>query len=153
MGSWFVTPETDRLSLSDGEWILVRRRLNMGEEEAYETRAFVSDDGTVARHPLRWRRALVAAYVLDWSLTDDTGEKIVIRPSPVEPPDVEALAARLTDLDPDRFTEILRAVQAHIETQRTRREAQKKTPAGRPASDPISASPFAPAGVLTTSAP
>ena len=146
MTSWFITPETDRLDLSDGQWILVKRRLNRGElREAYARMYLAGADGSLKVNPLATGVAMVTAYLLDWSLTDDAGKPVAIRGlSP------DNLTSILDCLDPERFGEISAAIDAHIDAVDAARAQEKKLRNGD-AGATTSPSPSGVAGRLTTS--
>lgn len=133
--SWFVRPDTDRLSLSDGQWLLVKRRLSTGEFRAHLRRSSrIGDDGVRRLDLLEQGFSLVVAYLLDWSL--DT----VIRG--VSEHD---LVSALNALDPQRFTEIKQAIDTHEAAMIAEREEKKTIPSGATTSAPSSSSPSAPA--------
>lgn len=135
MESWFVLPESDRLPLSSDHWVLVRRRLNTGEHRAHLRRSSREHaDGTRRLDALEHGLSLVVAYLLDWSLKDIPIQEMG---RPLEP---DALVSVIDNLDFDRFVEIRKAIEAHVEKQDAAREVEKKT-AGRKTSDPISALP------------
>lgn len=122
----FVTPETERLPLSDGEWIDIKKRLTAGEsrqvslgcirgvKEDPETGKDMYDVDTVKR-----AFAKVEAYLLDWSFTDDQDKRVQVSP--------DAIRA----LSPEAFSEVEAAIDAHVQAQ----EAAKNAPA--PASTSI----------------
>jgi hypothetical protein len=101
MGIRFVTPETVRLPLNDGDdYIVIKRRLSHGERE--EMMAGLVPNLT-AGQPVHVdaaavRTGKVLAYLIGWS-------------SP-EPIDVDTIK----HLDPDSFDEIERAIDAHVAT-------------------------------------
>jgi hypothetical protein len=117
MDSRVVQPDSCRLPLSAGDWILVKKRLSAGENKRMVQRGSVDlvEAGT----------AKILAYLLDWSVTDPAGKPIVIRD---EPDSVKEAA--IDSIDPDSYGEILRAIEAHETAMRTERDAQKKIPAG-----------------------
>jgi hypothetical protein len=143
----FVRPDTVTLPLSEGDWILVKRRLNAGETRDLYARMYrvveVDDDannpraeGSV-RMQLDTRQvglAIMVAYLVDWSFVQN-GERVPVRMLPIE--EVETT---LRALDPESFGEIRRAIEAHEEREDAARDALKKTPSGEPPSWPISAS-------------
>lgn len=142
----FVKPEPHRLTLSDGQYIDIKKRLNHGETEDMYARwaPFVtagSDDTLLDRREVR--TAKVLAYLLGWSLTDDEGA-----PAPMSPviPYPERLDT-IRSLDPDRFDEIHKA----ITTYEAEYAAKKKAQAGANGSSPISPSPVAVTGATSGS--
>lgn len=137
----FVHPDTRQLTLSDGRWLLVRRRLSTGERREMYRRTYlvVGDDWRM--DPTLLPRAKVTAYLLDWNITDD-GTPVPIFSKPIEEVD-----AALDALDPLDFDEIHEAIKAHETKMTAEREAEKKTRAGASAPNPISPSPSEPVGV------
>lgn len=147
MGSWFVRPETVTLPLSEGQWILVKKRLNAGEQRATFARMYLAGvDGTLKVNPLQTGLAQITAYLLDWSLTDDEGKPVVIRDT-----SVESLTAILNNLAPARFKEINTAIDQHVEAMETDRTAEKNAQAGETSAPKISPSPSDVTGALSGS--
>lgn len=126
--SRFVPPETVTLPISDGDTLVVKKRLTEGERRAAFARLYQHTNGDGYHvNPQMMGIATVLAYLLDWSLTDDAGRHVVIASLAVE--DRQAV---LDSLDPVDFAEIRDAIDAHIEAVAAERETQKKT-AGAPA--------------------
>lgn len=127
----FVQPEVDTLTLSDGDFLVVKRRLSIGEERA----AFQQIVGKISIDN-GWRQpnvellgmAEIAAYLVDWSFTDAQGKRVPV-----------SLAA-IKQLDPDTYAEVEQAVNAHIAAQQAVREAEKNGQGGESASSVISTS-------------
>lgn len=139
--SRFVQPETRRLPLSDGDWIVVKTRLSIGELRALQLRKYAINPVT-EKLQLRVEMmgiADVAAYLVDWSLPE-----MAIRGAS---PDVIEAAVR--HLEGDDFYEIEAAIDAHVAAVEAERAALKKTTTGEPVSAPISASPVAVAGAMS----
>jgi len=160
MPSRFVRPGTRRLSLSDGDWILVRTRLSAGDNREMLKRFYVTDRAgscPKCRTELETIRRLdtfestvatVLAYLVDWSITDDdTGEIVNIRDEPVD-----VVRATLDALDPDTFVEIRQAIDAHVDAMDAERAEEKKRRAGATTSNATSPSPDAVTGVTSGSA-
>jgi hypothetical protein len=140
----FVRPETVRLELSDGDWLIVKRRLSIGEIREAQALGLQFDDKLERwiLDPKRTGLIDVAAYLIDWSF-----------PVPIQhTPRLEVLAA-IESLELETYLEVQRAIVAHEQGEEARRTAEKKTPRGAAASSPTSPSPGAAAGPLTTSAP
>lgn len=125
----FVDPEVVRLPLSDGDWIEVKKTLNVGEERAaFQLIAGEVKDG--------WRRvnyemlgiAEVLAYIVDWSLVDKQGKVAKVTLSAIQ------------QLDPATFKEIEDALKKHEAAMDAEREARKNDLGGGPASSPTSPS-------------
>jgi hypothetical protein len=141
MASRIVRPETTSLSISAGDWLLVKKRLNAGEQRAMFARMYLAGvDGLLRANPLQRGLAQITAYLLDWSLTAPDGSQIVIRDQPIE-----VVAAALDALDPESFGEIRLAVEAHEEAMAKAREQEKNGPDGEKASRATSLSPSGPA--------
>ena len=135
--SRFVRPETVKLDLSDGDWLIVKRRLTAGEERRAFTRSVkpaelgkrleVNVDAVAL--------AKVVAYLLDWSLVDDSGAVVPVRDASTA--DVEAA---LDALDPATFREIHDAITAHEARELEALATEKKTRSGATGSAAISTS-------------
>jgi hypothetical protein len=142
MGSWFVQPETTRLELSDGQYIIVKQRLTQGERRQARARYYVPGaDGEFHVNRVLFPMAMVAAFLLDWSLTDAAGMPVVIRGL-----SGDQLMAVLDGLDPERFDEVQTAIDAHIAAMADARAQEKKLQAGAMTDATTSSSPSAPAG-------
>ena len=130
----FVRPETAVLTLTNGDTLIVRQRLNTGETRAM--RAAIMNGDEQASRADRAAFAVVVAYLLDWTLTDD-GRPVVIRDAPAD-----KVRGALDALDYESFMEIATAIGTHVEQQKARRDEEKKTLSTAPASSAISPSPF-----------
>jgi hypothetical protein len=137
-----VIPETRRIEISDGDWLLVRKRLTHGETtEAVKRRFFTGADGVPRIDPIAMQHAQVIAYLVDWSLTSPDGDKIEIRGE-----SADYVEAALNSFDDETVTEILTAIRDHETAMIAARTEEKKTiPSGASESFPISSSPV-PAG-------
>jgi hypothetical protein len=118
--SRFVRPETDRLDLTDGDWILVKRQLTAGEQRRAYARSLKpvrrGEQPEVDVETLGL--GLITQYLLDWSLVDDNDRVVLIRDQPAA-----VVEAALLALDPASFAEIDAAITAHVEAQ----AAEKKS--------------------------
>src|SRR5262245_17376180 len=126
--SRFVRPDTVLLPLSDGDWLLVKKRLNNGEQRELFRRIYiraadgsfvVDEDGNPKVDITLIGFALVTTYLVDWSLTDHSGEKMLIAQQPPE-----LIAATVDALEPEEFAEVRTAVEQHDERQRQAREQE-----------------------------
>lgn len=126
-----VRPETDTLPLSDGDWLLVKKRLNAGEQRKQFSRMY--RDTTVGRvlDPVQMSVALILAYLLDWSLVDDKGNRI-----PIADKSEDDVIAALDSIDFESYQEIRNAIEAHEEAMQAERDAQKKIQSGERGSSP-----------------
>jgi hypothetical protein len=138
MSSRIVSPESVRLPLSDGDWLLVKRRLNAGEQRQILKRGMKVINGSMEIDTLEGAIAKITTYLLDWSLTDPAGAVIPIRDQ-----SGAVVESALDSLDPDSYGEILKAIEAHETAMRAERDALKKILTGPPARAP-SSSPISP---------
>lgn len=128
--SRFVRPDTRILTLANGDTLTVKRRLS-----AYESRIMrgMKAVATLAEP------AVVMAYLVDWSLTDEDGKRVLIAGVTSS-----VLASVIDALDEDDFDEIHTAITAHVAEMAAERTAAKKKTI--PGDVPISALPSAAAG-------
>jgi hypothetical protein len=123
--SRFVRPETRTLTLANGDQLIVRARLTAGEQRARLARMYPNQEFDRLRVPA----AYILAYLLDWNLRDDAGQSVVIRDLVAD--DLQQV---IDSLDPDSFTEIFKAIEAHEDAMKAEREAEKKTDGATPLS-------------------
>jgi hypothetical protein len=133
--SRFVKGKTTVLTLANGDTLIVKERLNQGEER--ESISRVRGDRT------RSALCIVVAYLLDWTLkdeqppifglSDDDKEKVI------------------DNLDPDDFDEIKAEIFEHERKVQTARDEAKKIRDGVIESSAISSSPGTMAGPTTPS--
>lgn len=124
--SRFVKPESVKLDLTAGDWLLVKRRLTAGEERHAFAR-ILKPSGFGEPMALDFERTgleKMVAYLLDWSLEDDSGAVVPIRDQPAA-----VIESALLALDPASFAEIHRAITDHEAAQLEALEAEKKTTA------------------------
>lgn len=141
MGTHFVTPEPVRITLADGNFIDIKKRLNHGEQEDMYARMepYVTPGEPMRLDRREVRRAKVLAYLLGWSLTDAAGTPVAVSTDAVK-----SLAVEM-------FTEIYAAIETHEEAIATERETLKKTLNGPPAAASISNSGSVAGGPLPSS--
>lgn len=146
--SRFVRPETRRIPISEGDWIEVKKRLTAGETRAIYKRMMVLADGHHVPHmdPVQTGLSKIIAYLVDWSLVDDSGKVV-----PVFEQTDAVVTAALNALDPDSFQEILAAVEKHEDEMEREREAEKNTKDGGSKSSATSPSVAVSAGATGTS--
>lgn len=140
--SRFVRPDVVTLPLSEGDTITVKKRLTHGETREMTARMSreALPDGSISNQSMWMSKTL--AYLLDWTLKDDSGKVFAIRGEPLD-----VAVAALDALDEDDFTEIRLAIEQHERQVRAEREQEKKLRAGAKVDSPISPSPDAAAGV------
>lgn len=136
MGIRVRKPATDRLELTEGDYLLVKRDLAAGEYRemirASTRPVTITNVGTpgLELDPIAAGLAMVLAYLLDWSFTDADGRKLVIAD---QPPTV--VKAALDHIDSEAYMEVQKAIQEH-QAARTRALAEeKKTRSGSTAPD------------------
>jgi hypothetical protein len=122
--SRFVRPESEKLEISGGDWLLVKRRLTAGEQRHAFAR--VVKRSTIGEKleldPEAMGLEKIVAYLLDWSLKDDTGAVVPVRDEPTR-----SVEASLLALDPASFREIFEAISAHEEREAIVIADEKKT--------------------------
>jgi hypothetical protein len=106
----FVVPSEVRLELTEGDWVLVKERLDFGETQAL-TAATLAQSGNLAggeTPTLRldlagYKLERLSAYLLDWSFTDLGGNPVLVT------------RATIAALDPATADEIDAALDRHLE--------------------------------------
>ena len=109
MASPFVKPQTVQLNLDEGQWIEVKKELNVGDQKrligAGVKRSVIPATGLIGTE-IGWdyeiERALV--WIVDWSFRDDQQQKVAVTRSAVE------------SLQIGVFQTIQNAISKHIET-------------------------------------
>jgi len=139
MGSRYRKQESVRLTLSDGDYLIVRSHLTAGEERGIYAKLWtggvIHPGKAPTIDPEHAGLTQVAAYLLDWSITDADDQPIVIRDQ-----SYEFIASALQNMTPESLKEIVDAIQAHDAAMAALRAEEKKTRAGSNAPDPISTS-------------
>ena len=140
--SRFVKPNTTRLPLTTDDWVLVKATLNAGEHDELFDQSMARDtagvpivdaDGKPRLDPMRTSRALLFAYLLDWSFVDDDGHVVEIRGQ-----SREVISAAVDALDFESRVEVLNAIAAHDTRVRKTRNEEKKLRGAANASERIS---------------
>ena len=129
----FVKPEAVTLPLSDGDWILVKRQLNAGEQRTMFVRMMMKTPEAFNGGPPQEPRidpaevmlSTILTYLVDWSFVDDTGARVVIFRQPIE-----VVRAALDAIDVESYKEIVDAVQTHADALTAEAEALKANPTG-----------------------
>lgn len=107
--SRFVRPETVTLSISGGDTITIRKRLTNGERRAMFARMYKAGVTPMQVDTLQTGLAVVASYLIDWTLTDDGGARV--RLDGATPDDIAVI---VDGLDWDSFVEIKDAIEQHV---------------------------------------
>jgi hypothetical protein len=137
--SRFADGSADRLPLSDGDWVLVRRELTFGQQRRLAAAGLTGID-TAAPTGERLRVDLAAfdieklvTWVMDWSFTDEDGTHL------------DVSRERIEALTPETAREITEALDAHIEAQEGKK-GPAATGSPKPAATSSSANASAGAG-------
>ncbi|RPH52606.1 MAG: hypothetical protein EHM91_00065 [Planctomycetota bacterium] len=123
--SRFVRPQTRTLTLANGDQLIVRERLTAGEQRAQYARMYAVVDGRPQVIPFAAGVGVVLAYLLDWTLADESGQRVEIRD--LAP---DALQQVIDALDTTSFHEIRVAIEAHEAAMLADRAQKKTTPDG-----------------------
>ena len=133
MSSRFVLPGMVRLPLSGGDYLDIKRRLNVGEERRVFARCvkkMVAGEQAEI-DPEQVGKTRICEFILGWG-----GPGFVM---PDGTP-VEFSEAALMDLDAGTYTEIREAIEKHEAATKATRDAEKNVTGGATASGPISPS-------------
>jgi hypothetical protein len=145
--SRFPPPAVTLLKISGGDTLTVKSRLNAGESRAAFARMMVEgSDGTLRVDRQAQAMALMLAYLVDWSLTDEAGHLVVIREQPIA-----VVEAAVEALDVDSYLEIKDAIEMHDVAVLQARTEEKKARTGASASPPTSPLPDAATGATNGS--
>ena len=117
----FVRPSTATLTISGGDTLTVKNRLNTGEARHLRGMQMFSTLERVA---------LVIAYVVDWTLKDAQGALVEIPRDKDGDVDSKAFGTIIDRLDPDDSDEIIAALEKHIAAVKAERDAEKQAPFG-----------------------
>jgi hypothetical protein len=135
--SRFVTPDTQTLQLSQGDTLVVKKRLNAGERrQMFSAMYRETAAGALKVNPIKTGLSTILGFLLDWSFRDDAGKPVVIRDQPPE-----VVTAALDALEPESFEEVLRAIEAHEAAMTAEREQAKNAQGGGKQLPVISPSP------------
>ena len=144
MSSRMRKQETTLLQISRGDWLLVKKRLTLGEQQdMFDRMASASGIGLRASMV---GVSKVQAYLLDWSITDADDNPVLINNQPEG-----VVLSALRALDPDDFKEIREAIEAHMAKVEKEDEARRKNLNGEQESSPVSPSVSSSNGPMTTS--
>jgi len=112
-----VPPDTVKLELSDGDYLIVKKRLTFGD-----SRRLMQAARDETKDVMKAGIVLLAVYLVDWSLVDFAGQALPIR----DATETE-LEATLAQFEPAAVREILDAVTTHDDAARAAADAEKKT--------------------------
>jgi hypothetical protein len=118
-----VAPEEVRLTLSEGDYVDVKKVLNAGEYRKLIYDQFKDSDGyTVTIDHAKVGIAKLLAYILGWSFVGLNNQPVPYAPDQPE----EIRRATLDALDQDSYLELIAAINAHEEAQDAALAAKKK---------------------------
>lgn len=121
----FTVPAVDRVMISDGDWIEVKRDLNVGEVKKMESAGQSPTPVMLAGvpiNPIDWERyefERAAIYLVDWSLRDAKDKPVTLKDK-----EGNIDLSKLRALSPDSFKEISDAIMKHA-VDRSRQRAQE----------------------------
>lgn len=90
---WFVTPETVRVDLGDGDWVEFKKELSYGERQELALAdmrftGFLQGEQDISLDLAQINIRSMAMWIVDWSLCDDAGN-----PMPVSVASIKALSS------------------------------------------------------------
>lgn len=122
MSSRIRRPETVRLEISRGDWLIVKKHLTAGEtRRVYRNMVRRGVDGKDEVDPVKVGSSRMSIYLVDWSITDADDQPVVIRGQ-----SDDMIASVLDMLDMDSFAEIRDAIDQHDTAMAIEREEEKK---------------------------
>jgi hypothetical protein len=132
----FAKGDTRTLTLPSGERLIVRYELSAGQSRAHYGRLYVPNGAGLRVDPMQIGLSLITAYLVDWTVCDETGA-----PVPIRGLSVDELGDVLNALTAASFAEIREAIEAHEQTVLAERLEKKTDPAtaNAPAATSISA--------------
>jgi len=138
------------IPLSGGDTITVKTHLNSGETRRMVTRLYKPGPTgeSVIVDPVSAGMIKVLGYLLDWTFTDHEDRPLVIRHQ-----SEEQVIAALDAIEPEDYSEVLRAIEAHDEAMARARQTEKNGRDGAKQSPQISPSPSGAAGASNGSEP
>lgn len=136
-----VRPKFRRVTISDGDWLLLKEQLTHGEQQEAFARKYVAD---VMGNRLNLRLVgmdRVLAFLVDWSLVGLDNQVIDIRGK-----STDEVEGALNSLDTESVAEIRTAVEQHEADMEKERAERKNSQGIANASSVTSPSPFAVTG-------
>jgi hypothetical protein len=116
----FVQPDIVRLTLSDGDFVDVKKQLNAGEQRRLFAQMMrdMTPGEKVQLIPEQVGRTKVIAYVIGWSFRDADGKPVPVSESAID------------NLDTETYQEIVKAIDDHEAKYDALREQEKNGRAG-----------------------
>lgn len=130
MGCRVVRPKEVTLSISDGDWLRVKKRLTAGEAREQFARILQNAPAGVlpTLDSMQVGLSRILAYLLDWSLIDEKGNVLPLRNAKGELSE-DIMTASLNSIDPESFSEIQKAIADHEAAMDAEREQEKNAKA------------------------
>lgn len=131
-------PETKKLDLAHGDWLIVKKRLTAGEQRRIFDRMVkqMHAGEKPDLDPMQVGHSQVLEYLVDWgTFTDASGKPLVIRG---KGPD--EIGRILNDLDTDDYADIVAAIDEHVTAMDAERAAEKNARDGESAASATSPS-------------
>lgn len=126
-------PETKKLDISQGDWLLVKKHLTAGEQRHIFSRMMRSESNNI--EAVKVGVSKIAGYLLDWSFEDADGKPLVIRDQPED-----TIVSTLDALDTETFAELVKVIDEHEAAMEQERTQEKNVPDGASNSSTISPS-------------
>lgn len=126
----FVQPDIVRLTLTDGDFVDVKKQLNAGEQRrlfAHMMRDMTPGE-KVQLIPEQVGRTKLVEYVIGWSFVDAENKPVPVSESAID------------NLDTETYQELIKAIDEHEAAQDAAREAARANPTGATGSKAISES-------------
>lgn len=113
----FVRPDTIKLELSDGDWIVVKKSLTFGESQKLSGAGLTGLKNGFASQEvgLDWEAfqiARIEIWLVEWSFCDENDKSVPVSRSSI------------SNLDPETAAEVQKAIEEHVEAL----EAEKNVP-------------------------
>jgi hypothetical protein len=113
-------PETVKLEISRGDWLLVKKHLTAGERRKMFGLMVARGISDPSLDPSRVGLSKMITYMLDWSFTDADG-----KPLPMQDQPADVVEKSLDAIDGEDFTEVLKAIEAHDTAMEQERAEEK----------------------------
>lgn len=104
-----VKREIVRVDISGGDWVDLKRALNVGEKSEMIEAATTRKEDSLLTEQVKWASAQVAAHVTNWSLCDINTGLPMVWPGPQR---IEQRLKAVRELDDDTLIEIRDAIVA-----------------------------------------
>jgi len=117
-------PETVRLEISQGDWLIVKKFLTAGEQRAMFRRMMRDGLSGDQIDSVRIGWSKMVSYLVDWSVCDADNKPVVIRDK-----SEDEIGSAIDALDFESFKEMREAIDAHHSAMEQFLEQEKNVPA------------------------